>query len=70
MHRQQRLYPAVSLRVQIRLCPCERRCGGWELFVVESDYADVHPTALGTTYEHLSRHEALDVVDASWEALG
>lgn len=69
MHWQQRLYPAAALRVAIRPCPCDRYCGGWALYVTLTDDPSCFPSAYTVEYEHLSRGEAMDVIDASWEDL-
>lgn len=66
---QSRLYAAAALRLVVRSCPCDRGCGGWSLATVFTDDPSCFPRAFETEYEHLSRSEAMDVIDAAWEDL-
>lgn len=63
------LWPRAAIRFDTRLCACERLCGGWQVRTVETDDPSCFPAVEAVLYEHLSRQELMDVLDAYLEQL-
>ena len=68
-HVESRLWPAAAVRIEVQNCRCEHDCGGWLLAFRPTDDLTCFPGAQEQEYEHLSRSELLDVVDAVMELL-